>query len=137
MGLYAGDYQGRIIRLFGPADTTDFGEPIGAWIETGWLHLGSPDWIKLIRHFQIYGHTATGKDITVKIWADGNTDPDSPNYTILLSDLDELGGRFFSREEASLNTQGRFFKFRIEFQDVAHIFGIQIGASLIREWGAH
>ena len=72
MGLYGGDYQGRIIRLFSSEDTTDLGEPIPAWIETGWLHLGSSEWVKLIRRLQIYGQTASGNTITVKIWVDGN-----------------------------------------------------------------
>ena len=40
---------GRIMRLFGPEDSTDMGQPISSWLETGWLHLGSPEWIKLIR----------------------------------------------------------------------------------------
>lgn len=136
MGLYGGDYDGRIVRLFGPSDPSDLGAPIAAWIETGWLHMGSPEWLKLIRRLQVYGQTSIGRDVTVKIWTDGNTDPASPNHVMSLTDLDDVTGRFFGREEASLNIQGRFFKFRIEFQDLAHIYGMQIGTSFIREWGA-
>lgn len=136
MGLYAGDYQGRIIRLFGSEDTTDLGQPISAWLETGWLHLGSPEWVKLIRRLQIYGHNAAGNPIIVKLWSDGNADPDIPTHTLCLDDLDAVDGAFFSREEESLNVQARFVKLRLEFQDVTQIFGIQIGTSLIREWGA-
>jgi hypothetical protein len=136
MGLYAGDYQGRIIRLFSPEDSTDIGKPISAWLETGWLHLGSPEWTKLVRRLQVYGQTTSGNGVTVKIWTDGNADPDVPSFTLSLDDLFEQGDTFFSHEEESFNVQGKFVKFRLEFQDVTQIFGIQIGTSLIREWGA-
>jgi hypothetical protein len=136
IGLYGGDYQGRIIRLFSSQDTTDLGEPIAAWLETGWLHLGSPEWVKLIRRLQVYGRTIKENAIVLKIWTDGSADTEVPSYTLSLDSLNELGSTFFSSEEESLNARGRFFKFRIEFQDVTHIFGMQIGMSPIREWGA-
>ncbi len=136
IGLYAGDYNGRILRLFGRSDITDLGQPIPAWVETGWLHMGSPQWTKLIRRMQMYGQTSAGRDLTLKIWRDGNTDPNSPDNTIVLNELNSLGSRFFDREEESVNIQGRFFKFRIECMDLTHIYGLQIGISLIREWGA-
>ena len=136
VGLYAGDYNGRILRLFGPSDTTDLGEPIPAWVETGWLSMGSPQWTKLIRRLQVYGQTSAGRDLTLKIWKDGNSDPNSPDKTIVLNQLNSLQSRFFGQEEESVNIQGRFFKFRIECTDLTHIYGLQIGISLIREWGA-
>ncbi len=136
MGLYGGDYAGRILRLFGPTDATDLGEPVKAWVETGWLHMGSPQWLKLIRRIQLYGQTQPARTITIKIWKDGNADASKPDKTLLLEDLAGGVDTFFSREEESANVQGRFFKFRIEFNDVAQIFGLQIGFSLVREWGA-
>ena len=63
-------------------------------------------------------------------------DPNSPDATIVMSELTSLQGRFFGQEEESLNIQGRFFKFRIECTDLTHIYGLQLGVSLIREWGA-
>ena len=72
----------------------------------------------------------------VKIWTDGNADPDAPAFTLSLDDLTEREGTLFSHEEENFNVQGRFVKLRLEFQDVTQIFGIQIGTSLIREWGA-
>jgi hypothetical protein len=135
LGLYGGDYQGRIVRLFGPSDASDLGVPINAWMETGWLHLGSPEWLKLIRRFQLYGQTEAGRQVVVKIWADGNTGATAPNHVMTLTELDCVN-RGFSREEATLNIQGRFFKFRIEFPGRTHIYGMQIGTSFVREWGA-
>jgi len=136
VGLYAGDYNGRILRLFGPSDTADLGQPIPAWVETGWLSMGSPQWTKLIRRLQVYGQTSAGRDLILKIWKDGNSDPKAPDKTILLNQLNSLQSRFFGQEEESVNIQGRFFKFRIECTDLTHIYGLQIGVSLIREWGA-
>ncbi|MBI5569308.1 MAG: hypothetical protein HY914_05120 [Desulfomonile tiedjei] len=136
IGLYGGDYHGRIVRLFGPADATDLGAAIPGWVETGWLHFGSPEWLKLIRRLRLFGRTAAGKTIGLKIWVDGNTDSSRPDSSLLLSDLDIAASRFFAREDESLNLQGRFFKLRIEFQDITHLYGLQIGVSLIREWGA-
>jgi len=136
LGLYGGAYAGRVLRLFGPNDTTDLAEPISAWAETGWLHFGSPQWHKIIRRLQLYGRTAPGRDITVKIWTDGNSDGAHPGKSISLSDLHSLPNQLFGLEEENVNAQGRFFKFRVEFTDVTDVFGLQLGVSLVREWGA-
>jgi hypothetical protein len=136
LGLYGGTYAGRVVRLFGPDDTTDLGEPISAWAETGRLHFGSPQWHKIIRRLQLYGRASTGRNITVKIWTDGSADSANPARIISLSDLDGLASQLFGLEEENVNTQGRFFKFRFEFTDVTDVFGLQLGVSLVREWGA-
>ncbi|MBI4965355.1 MAG: hypothetical protein HY913_18910 [Desulfomonile tiedjei] len=136
LGLYGGDYSGRVLRLFGPNDATDLGVPITAWAETGWLHFGSPQWYKIVRRLQLYGRTVAGESITVKIWADGKTDASNPVAGICLSSLEGLPNQLFGLEEENVNTQGRFFKFRFEFSDVTDVFGLQLGVSLIREWGA-
>ncbi len=136
LGLYGGDYSGRVLRLFGPNDTTDMGMPIKAWAETGWLNFGSPQWHKIIRRLQLYGRTTPGQNITVKIWSDGKTDASNPASAIDLASLDGLPDQIFGLEEQNVNIQGRFFKFRFEFSDVTDVFGLQLGANLIREWGA-
>lgn len=136
LGLYGGTYNGRIVRLFGPDDTTDLGDPIAAWAETGWLHFGSPQWHKIIRRLQLYGRASAGRSISVSIWTDGNSDAAKPSRIVSLADLDSLAGQLFGLEEENVNTQGRFFKFRFEFTDVTDVFGLQLGVSLIREWGA-
>jgi hypothetical protein len=136
IGLYGGDYSGRVLRLFGPTDSTDLGQPIKAWVETGWLHMGSPQWLKLVRRIQLYGQAPPATTVTIKMWKDGNADTAAPDKTVLLSELSASADTFFSRDEESVNVQGRFFKFRIEFEDVCQIFGLQMGVSLIREWGA-
>ena len=131
MGLYGGDYSGRVLRLLGPDQTTDMGESISAWVETGWLHFDAPEFKKLIRILTLYGKTE-GTQINLKVYVDGDTD----SYTSYDYDqLDNLAGRLFAQEQSPQNVAGRFFKFRIEFTDVTDIFGLQVGASVIREWG--
>lgn len=132
MGLYGGDHHGRILRLFGPEDTTDLGQTIQAWVETGWLHFGAPEFRKLLRILTVYGKTA-GDRITVQVYSDG--DESSP-AVINFQDLTNPGTRLFAQEQESDNVRGRFFKFRISFSDVTDVYGLQMGASVIREWGA-
>lgn len=132
MGLYAGDYQGRVLRLFGPGITSDSGSAIPAWVETGWLDFGSPEFRKLLRMLSLYGKTADDI-ITVSSFTDGDT---SAATVAEFHGLSNLGGETFALEQESHNLQGRFFKFRIAFNDASEVYGLQIGTSLIREWGA-
>lgn len=132
VGFYAGDYQGRILRLFGPDDVDDAGEPINAWVETGWLHFGSPEYRKILRLLSIYGKSRSGP-IAVAVYADGE---DSPRLTLSFDDLAGLGARPFALEQESNNIQGRFYKFRISFSGPADIYGLQLGLAVVREWGA-
>lgn len=131
-GLYGGDYSGRIVRLFTPNNDLDLGSPVSGWIETGWLHFGAPEYRKLIRTLTLYGRTS-GSSINISVLADG--DENNPK-NIRFSALSSLGNKLFSQEAKPENVGGRFFKFRIEFNDVTELFGMQIGASTIREWGA-
>jgi len=132
LGLYAGDYEGRIIRLFGPGVTSDLGSPISAWVETGWLDFGSPEYRKLLRVLSLYGKSADDV-ITVSAFGDGDT---SAATVAEFHDLSNLGSKAFALEQESHNVQGRFFKFRIAFNDASEVYGLQIASSLIREWGA-
>jgi hypothetical protein len=132
LGLYAGDYQGRVIRLFGPGAISDLGSPISAWVETGWLDFGSPEYRKLLRMLSLFGNTADDA-ITVTAFADGDT---SASTVAEFHDLSNLGNKTFALEQESHNVQGRFFKFRIAFNDASEVFGLQIATSLMREWGA-
>jgi hypothetical protein len=131
-GLYGGDYSGRIVRLFTPENDLDLGAALNGWIETGWLHFGSPEFRKLIRTMTLYGGT-TGSSIDVSVLCDGNED--SPKK-LSFSALSGLGEKVFAQEAKPENLSARFFKFRIEFNDVTELFGMQIGASMVREWGA-
>jgi hypothetical protein len=132
MGLYAGDYEGRVIRLFEPGITSDLDTAISAWVETGWLDFGSPECKKLLRMLSLYGKTADDA-ITVSVFSDG--DASTPTVAEF-RDLSNLGAKTFALQQESHNVQGRFFKFRITFNDTSEIYGLQIGTSLIREWGA-
>jgi hypothetical protein len=132
IGLYGGDYSGRIIRLFHPDDATDVGLPVDCWVETGWLHLGSPEFKKILRLISVHGKTA-GSPVTVTVQTDGD---ESSSVRLVFEDLSDLGTRLFGLEQESNNLQGRFFKFRISFSGTGDIHGMQIGVSCIREWGA-
>jgi hypothetical protein len=132
LGLYAGDYEGRILRLFGPGVTQDLSSPISAWVETGWLDLGLPDTKKLLRMLSLYGRTADDV-ITVSAFGDGDT---SVPAVAEFRDLSNLESKSFAVEQKSSNVQGRFFKFRIDFSDASEVYGLQIATSLIRQWGA-
>jgi hypothetical protein len=132
LGMYHGDYQGRIIRLFEPGVTSDSGAAISAWVETGWLDFGSPEYRKLLRMLSLYGKTAADP-ITVSVFGDGDI---SIATVAEFHDLSDLGSKTFALEQESHNVQGRFFKFRIAFNDTSEIYGLQVGTSIIREWGA-
>jgi hypothetical protein len=80
----------------------------------------------------LYGGT-TGSSIDVSVLCDGNED--SPKK-LSFSALSGLGEKVFAQEAKPENLSARFFKFRIEFNDVTELFGMQIGASMVREWGA-
>ena len=80
----------------------------------------------------LYGKTADDA-ITVTAFADGDT---SASTVAEFHDLSNLGNKTFALEQESHNVQGRFFKFRIAFNDVSEVFGLQIATSLIRDWGA-
>ena len=71
--------------------------------------------------------------ITVTAFGDGDT---SAAIVAEFHDLSNLGGKTFALEQESHNLQGRFFKFRIAFNDASEVYGLQIATSLIREWGA-
>ncbi|AFM25971.1 hypothetical protein Desti_3313 [Desulfomonile tiedjei DSM 6799] len=132
LGLYAGDYKGRVLRLFGPNDLNDAGEEITAWVETGWFHFGSPEYRKILRLLSLYGKCKTGP-ITVSVYCDGEV---TPRFNVQFHDLSEIGGKMFALEQEAQNVQGRFYKFRISFTGPTDIYGLQLGLSLIREWGA-
>ena len=131
VGIYGGDYQGRIVRLFGSA-RTDLGQAIEGWVETGWLNFGSPECSKLLRGVTIFGKTA-GSRITIQVYSDGETSsPALLNY----QDLSGPGSKLFATGQLPENIRGRFFKFRISFTDVTSVYGLQIATSIIREWGS-
>ena len=129
--LYGGDYQGRIIRLFAPGQSTDLGQDIEAWVETGWLHFGSPEYIKIVRAVSVFGKTP-GTPVDIKVFKDG--DMESP-IVVQCGDLSCPDNRLFRSTQAPVNITGRFFKFRIAFSGPSDIYGLQVGASVVREWG--
>ena len=128
--LLAGDYAGRIIRLFGPAATTDGGDVVTAWLQTGWLHLGAPHAAKIIRNIGVFGWSAGGL-LTVSVAVDG----DESHATSLPFDLSRGDDhRFFCSQHAATNITGRFFRLRLDFQGPTEIYGLQIASSVVREW---
>jgi hypothetical protein len=43
---------------------------------------------------------------------------------------------FFQVAHEPANIAGRFFKFRLDFQGPAEVYGFQIASSVVREWPA-
>ncbi len=132
MGLYAGDYEGRVIRLFPPGITSDLGSTISAWAETGWLDFGSPEYRKLLRMLSLCGKSENHM-ITVNMFSDGET---CVPVVVEYQNLSSLGSHSFALEQEPNNLQGRFFKFRIAFSAESEVHGLQIAMSLVREWGS-
>lgn len=131
VGLYGGDYQGRVLSLFSGDNATDNSAAISAWAETGWLHFGSPECSKLLRLFTIYGKTG-GNALALEVFTDGSQ---SSAAKMAFTNLQVPGNELFSREQIPGNVKGRFFKFRFSFTDVTDLYGLQVGGSIIREWG--
>ena len=129
-GIYGGDYYGRLIRLFGPDDSTDNGERVSGWVETGRLSFGSPDLVKLIRTISVYGKAEEGP-VTIDVFSDGSQ---TAAATLTFDNLSGDSSTDFVRRQVPLNIRGRFFKFRIAFEGVAQIHGLQAGVSVFREW---
>jgi hypothetical protein len=132
IGLYGGDYSGRIIRVFHPVDATDAGVPVNCWVETGWLSFGSPEFRKVLRLVSLHGK-ATDGPVTITVHTDG---AESSPFTLSFDNLWNLAENQFVLEQQASNFQGRFFKFRISFSGAGEIHGIQLGVSFVRDWGA-
>ncbi|MGC9030185.1 MAG: hypothetical protein ACP5LD_10990 [Desulfomonilaceae bacterium] len=131
-GLYAGDYSGRIIRLFGPTADTDGGATVQAWLETGWLHLGAPHSIKIIRRIALFGWSAA-KPVVMTIAVDGDT---SHVVSLEFPLPSAKAERFFAATHAETNITGQFFRFRLDFEGPTEIYGLQIASSVVRQWPA-
>jgi hypothetical protein len=68
VALYAGDYEGRILRLFPGGAVDDVGTEIACNAKTGLIDFGEPGMVKVLMKTRIFGQ-ATGV-VTCKIYAD-------------------------------------------------------------------
>jgi len=130
--LFAGDYSGRVVRLFAPSANTDDSAAVTAWLETGWLHLGAPHSTKIIRRIALVGWSAVGS-VSMSVAVDGDSSTiASFEFQMPRSKEDRL----FGVKHATVNITGQFFRFRLSFQGPAEIYGMQIASSVVREWPA-
>lgn len=125
IGLYAGDYAGNVLRLFGPTDLHADG-----WVETGWMAYGAPKTVKLLRHLTAYGKGA----LTLKIFTDGNER--SAARQIELSGLSAIGPHLFAVDQDNVNLNARFFKYRIELRGDSDLYGLGLEFAPVRGWDA-
>ncbi len=126
--LLAGDYSGKILRLFDPQADSDSGALINGFAETGWLAFGAPDLTKLLRSITVHGK-ASGP-VSVELFTDGRLD----NPLIIIFDCltDDSDGLFGAKRE-SLNLMGRFFKIRLTTHGPASIYGLQLETASVRD----
>ena len=122
LGLYAGNYSGEISRLFAPDATDDAGTDISAWIETPWMHFGSPDAFKWLRLLKLYA-TTEGDGITFTVYTDGG---EVAAFTEVITDFSALVDQEFKVKDGEKNVKGNFYKFRLDFTGPTSIHGITL-----------
>jgi hypothetical protein len=135
MGLYAGDYAGRVIRLFDTAATTDVGTVIDGSIETGWLDFDAPEMNKWLRNLYLYG-TSTGDSVTLQVLRNGAITPEAQDV-FSITGMSELTDKLFTTGETSFshrNIPGTMFKLRLDFTGQTTIYAIQVGVQGDRDW---
>lgn len=124
----AGDYEGRIIRLFDPSATTDLGTAISCYAETGWQHHGDPTLEKDLRGVWIYGEITSG-NVTLTTtgrynYAQALLQPTSS--TRVFADLAGVTGQLGLAKEFSGTDRGNYFKYRLSWSGPANLYGVAL-----------
>ncbi len=133
LGLYAGDYAGRILRLF--SDTTDkdaSGEPIAipAWVETGWTDFGLRS-RKFLRTVSMIGETG-GDAVTVSFHRDGSSNADTA--VVRFEDVAGPVGKEAQFECEPSNRSARYWKWRIAAEGPSTIHQVHLEMEADRDW---
>jgi hypothetical protein len=129
LGLYAGNYNGQVLRLMD--GSTDLGEAIAAWMETGWLDLNSSEAEKQIGRMRLYGLSST--NVTVKVKVDGESDV-RPGYSKTIPRLTGLTGKFLGPDkDVKKYFSGNFYKIGLDFAGETDLYGIEIEGPPIRQ----
>jgi hypothetical protein len=126
--MLAGTYDGRVIRLFDPAATTDLGTAIDAYAETGWLHHGADDVVKMVQSLNIYG-TATG-DIGLQIMGRFNArqvSRQSSTASLSFGDITDVTEKLGIAYSGPVrNVQGNLLKYRLDWTGPAELAGLAV-----------
>jgi hypothetical protein len=128
LGLYAGDYSGRVLRILDPSATDDMGTDIVATLKGGPLDLGAAYVEKRVRMSRLIGSTTN--DATVSIYTDGSTTAAKSRSFPALS---ALSGRAFAAESGSETVPGMWHQLELEVTGPADIHGIVLDIHGIRE----
>ena len=125
--LLAGDYEGRVIRLFDPAATDDCGDAIDAYVETGWLHLGDLAIEKELRSMWLHGQKS-GDGVTIQItgrkFAHGAKTEPTITRVMPLSVTSDIMSISYDNQ---INARGHLCKFHIGWTGPAYIHGLTLG----------
>jgi len=123
--LLGGTINGEIVQLFDGED--DFGSPITAWCETGWLHFGAPETVKEISAAVVYGK---GEGLSWSVFLNGEQTA-LKGFT-----LDKLSGRAeeFWYHDQRVSLAARLWKFRFESIGPGSIKCLSLMISGERDW---
>ena len=126
VGLYAGTYNGKILRLF--SGTDDAGTDITWNLETGWLHLGSPSWYKQVRYLWVYGNVEN--NFTMSVYVDG--EQDTPSYTDTISGITGPTG-MYAISFMNRNIHANFVNVKLNGTGTASIYGMEMDVIPVRD----
>lgn len=126
VGLYAGTYNGKILRLF--SGTDDAGTDITWNLETGWLHLGSPSWYKQLRYLWVYGNVEN--NFTMSVYVDG--EQDTPSYTDTISGITGPTG-MYAISFMNRNIHANFVNIKLNGTGTASIYGMEVDVIPVRD----
>lgn len=133
LGLYAGDYQGRILRLF--SDTTDkdpegSSVDVNAWVETGWMDFGHRS-RKFLRTVSMIGETS-GDEILVSFHRDGNASADTA--TVRFDEVANPAGQQAQFQCEPTNRSGRYWKWKILGSGPMVVHDVHLEMEADRDW---
>lgn len=124
-GLYAGDYQGFIYRLFhtdGDIDSDSETSAIACEAEWGWLDFGLPTIEKQINSVTVVWDGASDVDLTLTLYRNGSSH--SSETTTATFSLGDTSNRTIIPEWHQMNFRGYFFKPKLTWTGQATIAAI-------------
>ena len=141
LGLYAGTYDGRVIRIFDLAETDDMGTAISGFVKQGYVSYGVPETEKEVHLARIYGRTLADK-VTLTVTG------------LLLRQADAIGGAFAQATQTKSvdftaiagisepgidfaqlpdSVRGNVLEYKIEFTEWTEILAVELGIDSIRD----
>lgn len=133
--LLAGDYEGRVIRLFDPDATTDLGTAIDWSAETGWLHFGDASEEKNLADVWLFGNATGGVTLTTRSRHNYRQALKEPADIVrVFTDLDGVTDQLGTSSKVSAKRdKGNYFKLELSGSGPAEIYGATLGLLSERE----